>query len=255
SKRFAPPGQIETFQKQLDAMIDNLAALDYLTRAGDGDHVTLHDTIEGLLVFRSIDPLYGAFLASELAYSNFEEKLQALESVLESPPRIARLAGVPHTVEPGPLETERLKPLLTQMGLLGSGAPAHGEDEEEEAEDWWAEEEERPPRFPEMLKLLFDSKLAAPEEIFVQPKWIAGGVIERDCDFFGFVKAADLVKQEGLILRHLLRLVIMAGEFDERTGDPEYRRISEMSTRACQAVDPAYTDKFLAEAVAMRQAQ
>ncbi len=253
SKRFAPPPQIEAFQKQLDAMIGNLAALDYLTRAEDGDHVTLHDTIEGLLVFRSIDPLYGAFLAEELTYSNFEEKLQALESVLESPPRIARLAAVPHTVEPGPLQTQRLEPLLTQKGLLGSGVETKEEDDEDE--EWWAEEETHPPRFPEMLKLLFDTKLAAPEDVFVQPKWIAGGVIERDCDFFGFVKAAGLVKQEGLILRHLLRLIIMAGEFDERTGDPEYRRISELATQACQQVDPAYTDKFLAEAIAMREAQ
>ena len=91
---------------------------------------------------------------------------------------------------------------------------------------WEEEEEERPPTFPEMLKLAFEAKLAAPEPAFVQPKWIAGDAFARDGEFFKCVKALDLVKQEGLILRHLLRLVILAGEFQVRTEDPEYQRIA-----------------------------
>ena len=81
----------------------------------------------------------------------------------------------------------------------------------------------------------------------VQPKWVVGGVFEFECDFYKYVRARDLTKNEGLVLRHLLRLVILAGEFLERSGgDPEYERIGELTTRVCQQVDLRYTDRFLA---------
>ena len=100
--------------------------------------------------------------------------------------------------------------------------------------------------FPEMLKALFDAKLSTPESIWVQPKWVAGGVFELDSDFCKFIRARDVAKNEGLILRHLLRLVILAGEFRLRSGgDPDYARIGEQATRVCQTVDPRYTDRFL----------
>jgi hypothetical protein len=83
--------------------------------------------------------------------------------------------------------------------------------------------------------------------VFFQPKWVAGGVFEAGCDFHKFVRAADLIKNEGLVLRHLLRLVILAGEFSTQSnGDPDYERIGELATRICQAIDPRYADRFLA---------
>jgi hypothetical protein len=111
-------------------------------------------------------------------------------------------------------------------------------------------DEDRPPRamtLPEMLKALFDARLASPEDVFVQTKWVAAGVFEMECDFFKYVRARDLTRNEGLILRHLLRLVILAGEFLTRAGgDPDYERIGELATRVCKKVDPRYTDRFLA---------
>ena len=97
-----------------------------------------------------------------------------------------------------------------------------------------------------MLKIAFEARLAAPEPVFVQPKWIGGGTFQMDCEFYKFARSANLIKQEGLILRHLLRLVILAGEFLTRTeGDPDYERIGELATKVCQEVDPRYTDRFL----------
>ena len=61
------------------------------------------------------------------------------------------------------------------------------------------------------------------------------------------------MKQEGLILRHLLRLVILAGEFYVRTTDPEYQRLGELATKTCQRVDEKYTNRFLAEAQSMKE--
>jgi hypothetical protein len=112
---------------------------------------------------------------------------------------------------------------------------------------WRDDEDERPPTFPEMLKIAFDAKLPGPEDIRVQPKWVLGGVRDLDCDFYKFVTSHDLTKHEGIILRHLLRLVILAGEFFVRTEDPDYQQIGELATRTCQRVDPRYTDRFLAE--------
>ena len=73
------------------------------------------------------------------------------------------------------------------------------------------------------------------------------------CEFHKFVRARDLLKQEGLALRHLLRLVILAGEFLALTQGPEYHRISDRAAKTCHRVDPKYSDRFLAEATEMRK--
>ncbi|MEP0844934.1 MAG: DEAD/DEAH box helicase, partial [Phycisphaerae bacterium] len=161
SRRFNTAERIAGFQQQLDFMIANLAALGYLVRSEDGDHVTLDESIHKLLNFRSIDPLFGAFLTEQLVYSSFEEKILALESVLELPPTIERLVRPPE-LPPGPLQTQVLEPLLIQMGVVAARAPSSGgggeEDELADEDDLPDEEErERPPSFPEMLKIVFES--------------------------------------------------------------------------------------------------
>lgn len=247
SKRFNSPDRIERFQEELGYMIGNLAALGYLTKAEDDDHVTLNDTIYRLLPFRSVDPLYGAFLAEQLARGDATEKLLALESALEIPPTILRHVRLPFDIPKGPLQTETIEPMLIAMGLMPSAVP----EDDAQHDDWTEEDdalEEHPPTFPEMLHIAFQSKLASPEPVTVQPKWVAGRAFEMSCEFYKFVKAADLVKQEGLILRHLLRLVILSGEFFAFTSDPDYLSISEQATKTCHRVDPKYTDRFLAEA-------
>ncbi|MGB4258488.1 MAG: DEAD/DEAH box helicase, partial [Phycisphaerae bacterium] len=151
SRRFNTAERIASFQEQLDFMINNLAGLGYLTRSEDGDQVTLHDSIHKLLNFRSIDPLYGAFLTEQLVYSNFEEKVLALESVLEVPPTIVRKVRIPE-LPPGPLQTQVLEPMLVQMGALVARPTGAAVDEELADEDDFfdEEEQERPPTFPEM---------------------------------------------------------------------------------------------------------
>ena len=254
SKRFNAEQRISKFQDQLDFMIDNLAGLGYLTRGADGDQVTLDRSIEKLLAFRSVDPLYGVFLAEQLARGSFEEKVQILESVLDVPPVIARKTALPDLPK-GPLQSEVMEPLMIQMGVLLSNPEPAPEPEYPGSyrEMYPDEEEERPPTFPEMLKLAFEAKLAAPEPVNVQPKWIAGGAFEMDCEFFKFARAANLIKQEGIVLRHILRLVILAGEFLLLTEDPDYERIAELATSCCQRVDQRYTDRFLEEAENMKK--
>jgi hypothetical protein len=253
SKRFNAAERINKFQSQLDFMLDNLAGLGYLTRAEDGDHVTLDQSIDKLLVFRSVDPLYGAFLAEQLSYGSFDEKVLILESVLQVPPTIERHVQIPDLPK-GPLQTQVIEPLMIQMGVvLAQPAAEEPEYDDYDRRGYDDEEEERPPTFPEMLKIAFEARLAAPEPVFVQPKWIGGGAFQMDCEFYEFAGAANLIKQEGLILRHLLRLVILAGEFFVLTEDPDYQRIGELATQCCWRVDPRYTDRFLAEAENMKK--
>lgn len=246
AQRFTTAASIERFQEQLDHMVANLDQLGYLSRAADGEHVTLNTNIQRLAVFRSLDPLFGAFLCQRLTHGNNDEKLLALESVLELPPVIARKTPPPMDLPPGPLQRE-LEPELIALGLVGANiftARAASADEDDFEDD---EDLEHPPTFPEMLQKVFEAGLANPEPAFVQTKWIAGGAFQLDCEFYKFVKSRDLIKQEGLILRHLLRLVVLATEFFTFTEDPEYQTIAEQATRTCRRVDPQYTDRFLAE--------
>lgn len=254
-KRFNRPERIKKFQDQLDHMIANLQAFGYLTASPDGHAVTLDESIRKLTHFRSVDPVYAAFLADELNHADFTEKLQVLESVLPLPGAIEKRIRLPE-LEPGPLERERLQPLLISMGIVIINRKEEDDDRrgddrftrDEHPYDPWAtgEEDDRPPTFPEMLKLVFDAKLTTPEEILVQPKWVAGGVFEAG-DFYKFGKDRNLEKNEGLVLRHLLRLVILAGEFHALTEDPAYQELAAKCTEASRQVDPRYTDRFLAK--------
>jgi hypothetical protein len=251
-KRFNTPDRLERFHKQLGHMIANLAAFGFLARTEteNAERIELHEKVYELIDFRSVDPLYAAFLTQELVRASFEEKLQALESVLPLPPVLRRKTALPETMELGPLQVDSLQPRLLQMGLLivdGDGRVVR--PSVEEYEDYWEEDRPKPtPTVAEMLSILFESKLATPENVPVVPKWVAGGILEHEGDFFKYTRQRDLSKNEGLILRHLLRLVILAGEFQARSGDdPDYGEIIERVTRICAHVDRRYTDHFLAE--------
>lgn len=256
-KRFTSSDRIAKMQEQLDHMLANLAKFGFLTRDEDGEHVSLNPSIHDLLAYRSVDPLYGAFLSRQLHRADFSEKLQALESVLPVPPGVENAVRLPYDLAPGPLQTGSLQAALLQMGiaLISEEGNLIAAPNEDEGEDYWEEKREpRPMSLPQMLKALFDAQLASPEEVPVRPKWIAGGLLEADCDFYKFVRNRDLTKNEGLILRHLLRLVILAGEFLTRSeGDPDFERIGELATRVCRQVDERYTDRFLAAEAEARQ--
>jgi len=250
AKRFNTTERIERFQTELDSMIGNLAKFGYLTRDDGNERVTLSESIDQLLVYRSIDPLFGEFLREKLAASSFEEKVLALEAALPLPPVLERRVRIPDELEPGPLQKNVLEPTLLQMGIVlsGEGGGVVAVDEDDQYEDYMdPDDAQRPLTFPEMLKAWFDAELETPELIYLQPKWVAGAIFEMNGEFFPYVRSRDLTKNEGLILRHLLRLVTLAGEFSQRSGgDPDYVRLSEAATGICQRVDPRYTDRFLA---------
>src|SRR5439155_12481319 len=108
------------------------------------------------LAFRSIHPLYAAFLLDHLGIADREERLQAFESVLELPRPVLKYVRVPwpDDLPPGPLATTRLDAELIQRGLIAAPLPPPADDEEASDDD---EPQERPPALAEKLLLLFDA--------------------------------------------------------------------------------------------------
>jgi len=93
--------------------------------------------LDTLLAFRSIHPLYAAFLLDHLGIADREERLQAFESVLELPRPVLKYVRVPwpDDLPPGPLATTRLDAELIQRGLIAAPLPVTV-DEETAARAW-----------------------------------------------------------------------------------------------------------------------
>jgi hypothetical protein len=211
-----------------------------------------------LLLFRSVHPLYAAFLLTHLGLADAFERLQALESVLGMPTPILKYVRVPppESLPPGPLATTRLDQELLRRGLI---AAPRNPDEPEDDDDGWSDEPgawERPPTLAEKLRLLFDATHPGITDVRTQSVWAAGELLHCGGDFNEYVKTHDLVKQEGLVFRHLLRLILLAGEFASAAAcdvAPEAWRadmeaLARRLTVVCRQVDPASTDEAIAQA-------
>jgi hypothetical protein len=210
--------------------------------------------LEQLLVFRSVHPLYAAFLLEQLGIADRDERLQALESVLEMPRPLLRYVRVPYDLPPGPLAMTRLDADLVSRGLIAAPVPESAE-EEDDGDDRF---EERPPALADKLRLLFDARYAEIEDVSTQAVWCAAELLRFNGNFNLYVKARDLVKQEGIIFRHLLRLILLCGEFaqvapTEGSADDwraELRDVSERLTASCREIDPTSTDEAIERALA-----
>ena len=268
-KRLMDAPRLAASEKALDRMLLTLAdrgfvVLDPPPPQPEGDapaslegyqvvRATPTPALDRLLVFRSVHPLYGAFLLDQLGIADRDERLQALESVLEMPRPLLRHVRVPRPDElpPGPLQTTRLDADLIQRGLILAPLPKTEEDEDDE------EEEEYPPTLADKLRLLFDALHPNVADVHTQPVWAAGDLLRGyNGNFNLYVRSRDLVKQEGIVFRHLLRLILLCGEFAQVTptdADPaawqaELRELADRLTASCREVDPASTDMMIEQA-------
>ncbi|MBN2577463.1 MAG: DEAD/DEAH box helicase [Pirellulales bacterium] len=213
--------------------------------------------MQKLHLFRGINPLYAVFLLNHLGIADRAERLQAMESVLDLPRSLGPAVRVPPFEElpPGPLAVERLDPLLLQLGLATA-------DElrppEEPVDRPLRSYEERPKpilTLAEKLRRLFDHEFSYVHDLWTSPVWVAGELFQYNANFHKYIGGKGLQKQEGMIFRHLLRLILLLKEFAQLTPpdltEPQWREeLSDISTRladCCRNVDPLSTDKALEE--------
>lgn len=271
-KRLLDDSRIRASEKNLEQMLLTLARAGFVTleppppvpnEQGEAPPYSAvlarpAPALDKLLIFRSIHPLYGAFLLDHLGLADRDERLQALESVLEVPRPLLRQVRVPRPDElpPGPLAISRLDQELVQRGLMSTRFLHNPEPAEEEEEDNWSEEGEYPPTLADKLRLLFDALYPEVGDLTTQSVWAAGELLRLAGDFNKFVQSRDLVKQEGIIFRHLLRLVLLCGEFAQlcpadttaAAWQAELQDIAERLTASCRVVDPTSTDEAIERA-------
>ncbi len=213
------------------------------------------DSLPKLNLFRGVNPLYGVFLANQLGIADREERVQALESVLEIPGSILRFVRVPSLEElpPGALAQNRLDEQLLRSGLV-TAEELTGSDPNDRS--LRPEERVWPLTFADKLKRLFEFDYPGVDDVTTRPVWAAGEILRFGGSFNKFILHRRLQRQEGLIFRHLLRLILLITEFlqiQPPEGDPEewksdLRDLQQCLVATCTAVDSSSTEKALAEA-------
>ncbi len=206
--------------------------------------------LDKLLVFRGIHPLYAAFLLGHLGIADRDERVQAFESGLEMPRPMLRYVRVPRqeSLPPGPLQRTRLDEDLIRRGLILAPVPASDEDDDDDEK-----EEEYPPTLADKLRLLFEATYPDVGDVNTQSVWSAGELLRYAGNFNLYVRTRDLIKQEGIIFRHLLRLILLLGEFMQVTPadttaevwQADLRELSDRLTASCREVDPTSTDQAI----------
>jgi superfamily II DNA/RNA helicase len=211
------------------------------------------EKLKQLMVFRAVHPLYGLFLMDYLGKAEHNELVQILESLLEMPGSVAKSLRVPwpDQMPPGKLSVEVIDPAILTAGL------ATQEDLYPQADqsDLPPELRKYPVPLAQKMKMLFENEIDHAGGLFVTPVWAVGDLLEHGGDFDKFVRSRDIVKQEGILFKHLMRMILLCDEFTQMTPvgiSPEewkakLRGISDVLTNACRAVDPQVTDEMLEE--------
>ncbi len=218
------------------------------------------EQLKKLLQLKGVHPLYAMFLMSHLGIADRNEKIQAMESLLELPGSMGRAVDVPNLQEmpPGPLATTRLDPQLLKLGLATQDE-LQGPAEDEDPRDWRDRFVDGPPHvltLAHKLQRLFQFDFPGVDDLKVRPCWVAGEVLTFGGNFNNYITSKGLQKQEGMIFRHLLRLVLLIDEFallcppDVEIGEwqDELGDIAFALEQTCRATDATSTDTWLSEA-------
>lgn len=218
--------------------------------------------IKTLAALRGVNPVYGSFLLEQLGLADRPERLQAFESLLEIPNTVARYLRVPRQDElpRGKLASERLDKELLQHGLATLEelvAPTEEEERErrEARRHFGGDLEERVYVLPfaDKLRRLFDFQYPG-VNLRVTSVWAAGDLLlDYKGDFNKYIVSKNLQKQEGVVFRHLLRLILLIEEFiplKPVDGDPfewrsELLELDRQLIECCRVVDPSSVEETL----------
>ena len=215
------------------------------------------DSLERLLQLRGVNPLFGVYVINQLGIADRTERIQAMEGMLEMPGSVARHVRVPPHEElpPGPLATTRLDEKLLQLGLATAEEIAAPDEPEEDQREMFPEDRVYVIHLADKLRRLFDNDFPGVQDYRVTPVWAAGEILEFGGDFNKYITSKKLQKQEGVLFRHLLRLILLIGEFSRLcppdTTEEEWQtdlfEVRDKLVETCHAVDPTSTDRTLAE--------
>jgi hypothetical protein len=171
-----------------------------------------------------------------------------LESALDLPSSVASQVRVPlaEQMPDGTLSSEYLNPLLLSRGIVT----------QQELTGYFDEVNRRriyPLPLGDRMRMLFHSEYPGVSDVYIRSVWCVGDLLRFGGNFDRYVRARELTKQEGIMFRHCLRMVLLCGEFAqlEPPGlDPvEWRRdlaeLASILTETCRAVDPSSTDEII----------
>lgn len=219
--------------------------------------------LERLVHLRSINPLFGVYMADLLATADPDERIAAFESVLEVPGTVARFTRMPRIEDmpPGTLATTRLDPQLLKLGLATpEELGARGEDDDEDVKDrgfgrvMFEEPRVWPLTIGEKIHRLFQNDYPTVQGVRVRPVWIVGELLHYDGDFNKYVTTKKLQKEEGILLRHCLRMILFLDEMANvppenttvETWEDPLDDLADILTETCRKADPQTTDEVLA---------
>lgn len=206
------------------------------------------DQLSLMFAFRSINPVYAIFLAEHMHRASYDERLQLLEAVLDLPRSLSGAVRVPlpDRMPHGPLATEYLHPWLLSRGLVNN-------DELTGTRDAETGRFVPPLALGDKMRLMFRAEFPGVDDVASTSVWCVGDLLQFGGNFDRYVRARDLAKQEGLIFRHCLKMILLCGEFSQINPpliEPvEWRRdlaeLAAILTDACRVVDPSSTDETL----------
>ena len=112
----------------------------------------------------------------------------------------------------------------------------------------------RPPCLADRARMLFEDIHPGVGELELSGTWAAGEILHRyQGNFEVYIRNRELLRQEGIIFRHLLRLVLLCGEFSRVPPDPEpsavenwvswLGELAQKVTEICLKIDPQSTQE------------
>lgn len=200
---------------------------------------------------RSVHPIYADFLMPLLLQADRDERLQAWESLLELPSSLGPAIRVPFQSDlpRGRLAIGLLDERLLELGLaLPEELVEQTPEERRKRRDALLEPIYTIP-FAEKLFRLFQYEYPLVSDVRIWPVWCAGELLKFNGKFNAYITAKGVQKQEGMIFRHALRLILLLEEFLPLDSQPSWqddlREIIEILTKTCESADPSGTRLWL----------
>ena len=161
----------------------------------------------------------------------------------------------PERMPPGPLARGWLDDELIRRGLatVDDLYPKSFAEEDDPQKKFGGPQRRFAIPFADKLRMLFDAEYPGVGGLRTTAVWVVGDVLHFGGDFQKYVTSRDLTRQEGLVFRHLLRMILLCEEFAQLTPpgldrvdwEQELQEISRVCTDSCRQVDPESTDKLL----------